>query len=98
MRRARRPPVEKLIQDVFDDPLVAPRGINQKGMQAATEFQGTELERGMGVGYFQAKLANSLSESKKLEQTYVPIQVEMVRSADEARRIGRRRLRQNKTG
>ena len=45
-----------------------------------------------------AKLSNSLAESKKLEQTYVPIQVEMVRSADDARRIGRQRLRKNKTG
>src|SRR5690606_14678873 len=36
-----------------------------------------------------AKLANSLSESKKLEQTYVPVRVEIVRRADEARRIGR---------
>ncbi|RWC91709.1 MAG: hypothetical protein EOS72_03380 [Mesorhizobium sp.] len=44
-----------------------------------------------------AKLANSLSESKKLEQTYVPIQVEMVRRADDARREGRRALRGNKT-
>lgn len=40
-----------------------------------------------------AKLANSLSESKKLEQTYVPVQVEMVRRADDARRIGRNALR-----
>lgn len=45
-----------------------------------------------------AKLANSLSESKKLEQTYVPVQVEIVRSADAARRIGRRRLRGNEDG
>lgn len=45
-----------------------------------------------------AKLANSLSESKKLEQTYVPVQVEMVRRADEARIEGRRLLRRNKTG
>jgi hypothetical protein len=43
-----------------------------------------------------AKLANSLSESKKLEQTYVPVQVEMVRRADDARREGRRALRGNK--
>lgn len=43
-----------------------------------------------------AKLANSISESKKLEQTYVPIQVEMVRRADEARRVGRSALRQSK--
>jgi len=45
-----------------------------------------------------AKLANSLSESKKLEQTYVPVQVEMVRRADAARLEGRRALRKNKTG
>lgn len=45
-----------------------------------------------------AKLANSLSESKKLEQTYVPVQVEMVRRADAARREGRRAIRENKTG
>lgn len=43
-----------------------------------------------------AKLANSLSESKKLEQTYVPVRVEIVRRADEARRIGRASLRQAK--
>lgn len=43
-----------------------------------------------------AKLANSLSESKKLEQTYVPVRVEMVRRADEARRAGRKLMRQGK--
>ena len=43
-----------------------------------------------------AKLANSLSESKKLEQTYVPVQVAMVRRADEARKVGRAALRQGK--
>ena len=45
-----------------------------------------------------AKLANSLSESKKLEQTYVPVRVEMVRRADAARLEGRRALRKNKSG
>ena len=45
-----------------------------------------------------AKLANSLSQSKKLEQTYVPVHVEMVRSADAARRLGRGKLRGNKAG
>lgn len=45
-----------------------------------------------------AKLANSLSESKKLEQTYVPVQVEIVRRADAARLEGRRALRKNKRG
>ena len=45
-----------------------------------------------------AKLANSIGQAKKLEQTYVPIHVEMVRSADAARRLGRDRLRENKSG
>lgn len=40
-----------------------------------------------------AKLANSVAQSKKLEQTYVPVQVEMVRAADEARKVGRAKLR-----
>lgn len=40
-----------------------------------------------------AKLANSLSESKKLEATYVPARVEIVRTADAARRVGRAKLR-----
>lgn len=44
-----------------------------------------------------AKLANSLSESKKLEQTYVPIHVQMVRRADAARVAGRQALRGNKS-
>jgi hypothetical protein len=43
-----------------------------------------------------AKLANSLSNSKKLEQTYVPVRVEMVRRADAARREGRKVIRSNK--
>ncbi|WP_011580519.1 MULTISPECIES: hypothetical protein [Chelativorans] len=45
-----------------------------------------------------AKLANSLSQSKKLEQTYVPVHVEMVRAADAARKLGREKLRGKKTG
>ena len=48
---------------------------------------------GVEGSVLSAKLANSLSESKKLEQTYVPVQVEMVRRADAARRVGRRALR-----
>lgn len=51
---------------------------------------------GVEGAVLSAKLANSLSESKKLEQTYVPVQVEMVRRADAARLEGRRALRGNK--
>lgn len=42
-----------------------------------------------------AKLANSLSESSLLRNTYLPNQVAVVRQADEARRKGRSRLREN---
>ncbi|MGF7005813.1 hypothetical protein [Aminobacter sp. BE322] len=51
---------------------------------------------GVEGSVLSAKMGNSLSESKKLEQTYVPVQVEMVRRADDARREGRKRLRKNK--
>lgn len=53
---------------------------------------------GAGGTVLSAKLANSIGQAKKLEQTYVPIHVEMVRSADAARRLGRDRLRENKSG
>lgn len=45
-----------------------------------------------------AKLANSIGQSKRLEATYAPIQVETVRNVDEARRRGRRVLGENKAG
>jgi len=52
---------------------------------------------GVEGAVLSAKLANSLSESKKLEQTYVPAQVAIVRRADDARREGRKELRRNKS-
>ncbi|MEK1890070.1 MAG: hypothetical protein AAAB35_21400, partial [Phyllobacterium sp.] len=48
---------------------------------------------GAAPAQLSAKLANSIGESKKLEATYAPIQVTAVRSADEARRTGRSKLR-----
>lgn len=59
---------------------------------------GTEAVAG-GVSDLQlsAKLANSVAGSKKLEQTYVPVKVGLVRQADAARREGRKILRGTKT-
>ncbi len=53
-----------------------------------------------GVNKMQpsAKLANSIDQAKKLEQTYVPVNVQMVREADAARMKERRKLRENKGG
>ncbi|CAN7498457.1 hypothetical protein LJR231_003510 [Phyllobacterium sp. LjRoot231] len=43
-----------------------------------------------------AKMANSIGQSKKLEQTYAPVRVAAVREADVARQAGRKTLRENK--
>lgn len=46
--------------------------------------------------HLSAMMANSISESKALEQTYAPIQVQTVRKANKARGLGRDTLRANK--
>ena len=45
-----------------------------------------------------AKMANSIADSRKLQKTYLPMRAATVRLADEARRVGRKRLRENKSG
>lgn len=42
-----------------------------------------------------AKMANTLAQSNQLHETYSPVQLVNVREADQARRRGRRRLRDN---
>lgn len=42
-----------------------------------------------------AKLANNIGQSAKLEATYAPVQVEVARQVDAARRVGRRVLEEN---
>jgi len=54
-----------------------------------------------GAGPFglAAKLANSIGRSNTLHKTYAPVDIEAVRSADDARLKGRRRIRgENKKG
>jgi hypothetical protein len=43
-----------------------------------------------------AKMANTLSASNSLHRTYMPVELSKVRAADDARKIGRARLRENK--
>ena len=46
-----------------------------------------------------AKLANSIGRSNTLYKTYAPVDIEAVRSVDDARVKGRRRMHaENKTG
>jgi hypothetical protein len=47
-------------------------------------------------GTLSAKMANTLSQSNFLHATYQPTQLAVVREADTARKIGRRRLREQK--
>ena len=46
-------------------------------------------------GALSAKLANTLSDSKTLQRTYLSVDKTTVEMADEAQRRGRSRIRQN---
>ena len=45
-------------------------------------------------GKLAAKMANTLSASNRLHKTYSPAQLAQVRDVDEARKVGRARLRE----
>ncbi|WP_162783407.1 hypothetical protein [Devosia naphthalenivorans] len=47
---------------------------------------------GASVETISAKMANSIDQNKKLQQTYMPVNIAAVRAADDARRIGRKKL------
>lgn len=47
---------------------------------------------GASVETIAAKMANSIDQNRKLQKTYMPVNIAAVRAADEARRIGRRLL------
>jgi hypothetical protein len=45
-----------------------------------------------------AKMANTIDTSNAIQSTYQPVDLAAVRAADEARRVGRRLMRENKKG
>jgi hypothetical protein len=53
---------------------------------------------GADAGALSAKMANTLSDSKALQRTYLPVDRAAVDLADEARRRGRRRILENNPG
>ncbi len=53
---------------------------------------------GADVGAISAKLANSLSASQQLHKAYLPVNRAAVGIADEARKLGRRRILENRSG
>lgn len=48
---------------------------------------------GVHPGHLAAKMANSINEAQDLQATYIPVDAEVVKLADEARRRGRSKLR-----
>ena len=47
---------------------------------------------GASVESISAKMGNSIDENKRLQATYMPVNIAAVRAADDARRIGRKKL------
>lgn len=47
---------------------------------------------GAAVETIAAKMPNSIDESKALQKTYMPVNLAAIRSADESRRLGRKKL------
>jgi hypothetical protein len=72
-------------------------GDDRKMMDFRRSASTEALAGNADAGQISAKLGNSLSESKMLQETYLPNRVVVVRQADEARRLGRKRLRENET-
>ncbi len=55
------------------------------------------LAGGADATTVSAKMGNTLSASNELHRTYTPVEITKVRAADEARRIGRSKLRGKRT-
>lgn len=53
---------------------------------------------GADPGTIAAKMANTLSASNALHRAYIPVEITKVREADDARRAGRAKIRENKKG
>lgn len=56
------------------------------------------LSGGADAGAISAKMANTLSDSKQLQRTYLPVDRAAVELADEARTRDRRRILENRSG
>jgi len=53
---------------------------------------------GASVESLSAKMGNSIDANRKLQQTYMPVNIAAVRAADDARRIGRKKLGEEQNG
>jgi hypothetical protein len=49
---------------------------------------------GADAARLSAKMANSIGSSNALHKTYLPVEIEAIRSTDEARVQGRRKMRE----
>jgi hypothetical protein len=56
------------------------------------------LAGSVDLGALGAKMANTIADNRALQKTYLPVDRDTVELADKARRLGRSRILQNKTG
>lgn len=75
-------------EEVFPGDLRQLQDLRRSG---AVEAMAGDVE----AGALAAKMANTLNQSAELQRTYLPSRLAVVRSADDARRRGRKRLREN---
>lgn len=53
---------------------------------------------GASVEVISAKMGNSIDQNRKLQKTYMPVNIPAIRAADDARRIGRQKLGSEQNG
>jgi hypothetical protein len=71
----------------------------QRALHQSFVVENRPIAGGSGSIGLAAKIANSIGRSNTLRKAYAPVDIEAVRSVDDARVEGRRRLRaENKSG
>lgn len=85
-----------LAEDHRDVRIIALPGDNRKLIDIRRSASTEAVAGGVAETQLSAMMANSIGQSKALEKTYAPIQIQTVRAAKEARSKGRQALRENK--
>lgn len=85
-----------LAEDHRDVRAIALPGDDRKLIDIRRSASTEAVAGGVAETQLSAMMANSIGQSKALEKTYAPIQIQTVRAAKEARSKGRQALRENK--
>lgn len=87
-----------LAEDFRDIRAIVLPGDDRKLMDMRRSGAVEAMAGGAEGGALSAKMANTLSDSKTLQRTYLPVDKASVDLADEARKRGRRRILENRSG